>query len=340
MKLRTIPLVAFVATYGNGAVAHHSNAIFDMTTKVVIRGTITKYEWANPHVYLWVEEVTASGERITWEVEGGPPAILRRSGVSKEQIGVGDEIVIDGNPGRVVDKRQLLMNTLAKGDARTLNFGQANAIASIMSTQETVPVVATSLQGTWASLLDLAVVGSVLNPADTLRTEAGLQARLDIQQGKLPADPYCTPGVLPIVLMAPDIKRIDVADDVIRIAREWDGVEQVIDMNSTSHDGIAASQQGHSIGHWEESTLVVDTARFTANPRGSGYTLPSSEQKHLVERLRLNEAGTHLVYSFVIEDPQYLAQPLVSGEFLWTYRPDLEYAPLPCNRENATRHLR
>jgi hypothetical protein len=154
------------------------------------------------------------------------------------------------------------------------------------------------------------------------------------------ADPYCTPGVLPIVQMSPDIKRIDVGDNVIRIAREWDGVEHVVDMNATSHDGIEASLPGHSIGHWEGTTLVVDTAAFTANPRGNGYTLPSSEQKHVVERFRLNEAGTHLVYSFVVEDPEYLAEPLASGDFLWTYRPDLEYSPLPCDRENATRHLR
>jgi len=330
---------AICAGLSTATFAHHSTAIFDMTADVEIRGTIARYEWANPHVYLWVEEVTDSGERILWEVEGGPPAILRRSGVSKDQIAVGDAIVIKGKPGRVPEKRQVLMNALIKDEA-TLNFGQAEAIAAIVTAEEAVPEAATSLEGTWATRLDMATVGALINPADALRTPKGLQARTDIREGRIPDNPVCSPSVLPTIYLAPDIKRIELSDAVVRISGEWDGMTRSIEMKASSHDGIAATPQGHSIGHWEGATLVVDTAQFTANPRGLGYTLPSSEHKRLVERFRLNEAGTHLIYSYVLEDPEYLVAPLVSAEMLWTYRPDLDYAPLPCDPENAVRHLR
>ena len=339
MKSLATHAIAALAAAACPAFAHHSTASFDMDTDVEIRGKITQYEWRNPHVYLWVEETTDTGAKILWEVEGGPPAILRRSGISQDQIAIGDEIVIQGNPGRVPDKRQVLMDALVKGGS-SLNFGQASAIASIMTTQESVPEGATSLQGTWATQLDMAVVGLVMDPPDALRTAQGLQAGVDIREGKIPDVPECTPGVLPQILLAPDIKQIEVTEALVRISREWDGVTREIDMLATTHDGVPATSQGHSIGHWEGATLVVDTARFTVHPRGGGYTLPSSEQKHLVERFRLNDTGTHLVYSFVLEDPAYLAAPLASGDLLWTYRPDLQYAPLPCDPENAVRHLR
>jgi hypothetical protein len=339
LKTFALAFAAAFAISAPSAFAHHSTAIFDMTSDVQIKGTITRYEWANPHVYLWVEEVTDAGERITWEVEGGPPAILRRSGISKEQIAVGDDIVIQGKPGRVPEKRQVLMNSLVKDDS-SLNFGQANAIAAIVSAQEVVPEAATSLQGTWATRLDMALVGAIVNPADSVRTEKGVQARVDIREGRIPDNPVCSPSVLPTIYLAPDIKQIELTDGFVRIANEWDGLVRSVDLRAATHEGIAASPQGHSIGHWEGETLVVDTAGFTANPRGNGYTLPSSAQKHLIERFRLNEAGTHLVYSFVLEDPDYLAAPLASGDLLWTYRPDLAYTPLPCDADNATRHLR
>ena len=41
----------------------------------------------------------------------------------------------------------------------------------------------------------------------------------------------------------------------------------------------------------------------------------------------------------VLEDPEYLAVPVVGEDVQWTYRPDLEYEPEPCDAENAVRHL-
>lgn len=340
MKTTAIALGVALALATNVASAHHSTAIFDMKTDVEIKGTITKYEWANPHVYLWVESVSETGEKITWEVEGGPPAILRRSGINREMIAEGDEITIQGKPGRVADKHQVLLSSLTKADSGSLNFGQANAITSIMTTAESVPEPATSIAGTWGTLLDMAAVGAVINPGDSLLNEKGKLARADARQGKVEDSPACTPAPVPSIMMAPDIKVITVSDNEVTIGREWDGVVRVIDMKATSHEQAPLSLQGHSIGRWEGETLIVDTARFTANPRGNGYTLPSSEQKHVVERFRLSDDHTRLLYSVVLEDAEYLATPMTSAEFKWTYRPDLEYQPLPCDPENALRHTR
>lgn len=68
---------------------------------------------------------------------------------------------------------------------------------------------------------------------------------------------------------------------------------------------------GHSIGHWEGDTLVVDTANFDDHRSPYRIGVPSGGQKHVVERFRLTEDGTHIDLEFVLDDPEYLAEPMV-----------------------------
>jgi len=54
---------------------------------------------------------------------------------------------------------------------------------------------------------------------------------------------------------------------------------------------------GHSVGHWEDDTLVVDTTNFSPHDAGLSTFLPSSTQKHLVERFKLSNDGKQLICS-------------------------------------------
>jgi hypothetical protein len=68
-------LIAALLTAITGALtstasyAYHSPAKYDMNHPVAIVGTVTKYEWANPHVYIYAEQITDAREKIEWEVE-------------------------------------------------------------------------------------------------------------------------------------------------------------------------------------------------------------------------------------------------------------------------------
>src|SRR5688572_189651 len=96
-----IPLgAALAAGLAAPAIAHHSMARFDAERVVAIDGVVTRYEWANPHVYIYLEETTTTGEKVEWEIEGSPPAILRRQGWSKDTLAVGDILSVSGNPYR------------------------------------------------------------------------------------------------------------------------------------------------------------------------------------------------------------------------------------------------
>ena len=77
--------------------AHHSFAAeFDDKKPVDLKGTITKVEWLNPHVWLYLDVKDESGAVQHWQCEGGAPNGLTRQGWSKNTLKPGDEIAIEG----------------------------------------------------------------------------------------------------------------------------------------------------------------------------------------------------------------------------------------------------
>jgi hypothetical protein len=97
------------------------------------------------------------------------------------------------------------------------------------------------------------------------------------------------------------------------------------------------SNQGHSTGHWEGNVLVVDTTNFEDNRAGNRAGIPSGPRKHVVERFALSEDGTRIAIEFVVEDPEYLAEPL-TGSIEWDYAPGLEMLRVDCDPDSARRY--
>ena len=78
-------------------VAHHAfSAEFDASNPVLLRGTVTKTEWINPHSWIHIAVKGADGTVETWAIECGAPNSLIRQGLNKNSIPVGTELVIDG----------------------------------------------------------------------------------------------------------------------------------------------------------------------------------------------------------------------------------------------------
>ena len=77
--------------------AHHSFAAeFDANSPVLLKGTVAKMEWVNPHSWIHMDVKAPDGTVQRWKVEGGPPNILLRRGFTKNSLLPGTEIVVDG----------------------------------------------------------------------------------------------------------------------------------------------------------------------------------------------------------------------------------------------------
>jgi hypothetical protein len=100
--------VVFIALACTGiASAHHTYSMFDASRQLSVSGVVAKFEWKNPHTYLWVyvPSVTAAGKYEAWAFENGSPSVLSKQGWSKESVKPGDQVTVvysplrDGKPG-------------------------------------------------------------------------------------------------------------------------------------------------------------------------------------------------------------------------------------------------
>jgi Family of unknown function (DUF6152) len=102
--------------------AHHATASFDMTNSATVKGTVTGFDWTNPHVYIYVDVKDAKGAVEKWSVEMASVGMLARAGWRRDTVKPGDEITVIGN--RAKDGRPFLhLNKLvfANGQEMTQN---------------------------------------------------------------------------------------------------------------------------------------------------------------------------------------------------------------------------
>ena len=80
--------------------AHHSFAMFDTAKRVTMSGTVTAFEWTNPHVYIELDVPDEKGTVKHWSVELGSPSILMQAGWKFTDVKVGDKITVVLSPLR------------------------------------------------------------------------------------------------------------------------------------------------------------------------------------------------------------------------------------------------
>ena len=100
---RTLVAVCGLLLAAGSLSAHHStSAVVQADKLIVLKGVLSKVEWYNPHIHVYLDVKDAGGSVATWSFEGNPPAWFRRAGVKKEDIekAVGQEVTIEGSPSK------------------------------------------------------------------------------------------------------------------------------------------------------------------------------------------------------------------------------------------------
>jgi hypothetical protein len=86
MSYRIGAFLALSALLAGAVWAHHNmSALFDFNNRVTMTGTLTKFDWRNPHIQLIVE-VNKDGQMETWTLEGPPPIFFKERDVSKSDF--------------------------------------------------------------------------------------------------------------------------------------------------------------------------------------------------------------------------------------------------------------
>ncbi len=122
MKSRLLNVLAFAVLLAIPVLAHHSFTMFDTTKQITITGTVTEFQWTNPHSYIEIDVPDEGGTIKHWAIEMGSPSILQQSGWKFNNLKKGDKTTLvinplkDGRPGG-------FLNSATLPDGRVLGNG-------------------------------------------------------------------------------------------------------------------------------------------------------------------------------------------------------------------------
>jgi hypothetical protein len=96
--VRGLVIVSLIAAGTSLALAHHSAAAFDSTQQKEITGIVKKFDYSNPHTWVWLDVPNDQGGVDTWGVEGMSPNYLNRRGWTRTTLKPGDKLTITVRP--------------------------------------------------------------------------------------------------------------------------------------------------------------------------------------------------------------------------------------------------
>jgi hypothetical protein len=329
--MRRMLLTAAICLCAAAASAHHSPARFIQDQVVVVSGTVTRYDWSNPHVYVTVGDA----DRNEWLLEANATSILRRNGWSGDTFSPGDMITFRANPNRDKAKRHVSLISIIDANGVTFDSRVARQNGATMAEASST----NSLDGVWRG--DPAIAFKMLFAMiDHPLTEKGQAAR-DRYDESMDPIAQCVPWPTPRIVAwnAFYLVELEQNDDVFFFRSEFANVERVIHMDGRGHPQNAdRTNQGHSVGHWDGNTLVVDTSQFADSRSPVADGIPSGASKHVVERYTLSEDGTRIDVDILVEDPEFLAEPFTAA-LTWYYSPNLEMLRFDCDPDTARRFI-
>ena len=326
MRLRAAALGVLVLP--SIAAAHHSHGEFSGETHQ-IEGELASVIWRNPHPAFILRLENGDGQDEIWRVQvQGNVNGLRRDGVSGDRFVIGGRVRI---AGRLSTRRPtLLLATrarLADGTEIILGPDESSGSAVYRGNAEAADPEATDqVRG----LFRVWTVASRVRTQDLPLNEAARSAKAawdplldDPQRG-------CRPLGMPGAMMSPHpIEFLRDADEIIVHLEEWDARRTIYSASGNSTGYYDPSPMGHSVGRWEDNTLVVTTTDIDY-PYLDEHGTPQSDAVVVVERFTLSADERSLNWTATVSDPGTLTEPVVAFTTRWEWVPGEEIQPYDC----------
>jgi len=322
------------------AFAHHSFAPhFDAAKPVSISGKVTEFEARNPHSYLHIAAVDENGKTEEYTCESHGVTQLTRNGLTPAMLKAGTTVRITGSLSRH-SAHMCFFDTVEFADGRKLSVNGPTG-------PRQVPVVAPrkDIFGAWllAPIPNRQTSGP--QPMIEQMTPAGQKAVGGYDPFKDDPTFRCDPVAIRRVWGAPGtpLEILHDGNDIV-LHHEWMDVRRVIHMNMKDHPKNGArSSLGHSIGHMEGDTLVIETANFAPGVLNQYVEMAGKPTRGLlhsaaltsVERLHLDAARQRLVVEIDQSDPEFFSQPFPRGTMEYAAS-DLKIEPFNCSPEGVT----
>lgn len=327
--------------------AHHElRAEFDEQKPVTLRGIVTRFEWNNPHAFVYLDVTNPSGETANWAIEWASPLELRNAGWTRDSLHVGDSLTVEGWLAR--DGSKLASGrTILLANGKRLAEPPETAAAHTREPSKPTPRwpdghprlgVVPGEQGYWANPSASSLVDSTVGK---IRMDNnGLLANLADAGKVAPFQPWAK-GLYEYrqrMLLKDDPMLSCLAPGGPRMFQIAHGVQfleqperqRIFVMSGGGNrnwrliylDGRALPQSedvtptyfGYSSGHWDGDTLVVESNAFNERFWFSNGGLPHTESLHLTEKFSRPDFNT-LRYEVTLNDPGTYTRPWSSS---WT----------------------
>jgi hypothetical protein len=358
------------------ALAHHGGSEYDQSKTVVFKGKLTRVELINPHSWIYFDVPEKDGTVSHHRCEMRSVHVLRRSGWTKENFPVGQQITVEASPNRTDPDSCYLQTIVAADGTRMDRYGQYIKVSQGGIQEVRGPIVTPktdrqprrpsgepNISGDWAPVQLVMVnprgVGGGLVPLSRLTeykpgdrpaipfdarpgpgprlyggtelTEAGEKAVKDFKREDTPRFRCETTSIIFDWTFDGPVNRITQNKDTIVLEYGQLGLKRTIYMNMKEHPKSAKrSRAGHSIGHWEGDTLVVDTVAFL--PGFLNTPVRNSDQLHVVEQFVLDPNKMALTRSYIAEDAVYLKGKYTGSDTILVA--DAPYNPGKCKELN------
>lgn len=297
--------------------AHHlGQTVYDSNKKISLEGRITKVIWENPHIYYEMDVKDKDGKVVSWEVEGGEPNPLHRRGWQKDDLQVGDLLLVrDASMARDGSHRVSGGAFFKNGGFRMFNgrgshVDEMDGVAA-PPTDPKLVVNPRDFNGLWGQGKGSTDISTDLLPGEEISlTASGAERYKKVDLAKSGVN-WCLPygPTRSILSIAPAL--FVQSPNALAILFEPQIDYRIIYLDGRPHPSDVAgypSWFGDSTAKWDGDTLVVDTVGVDDRTWLDSFGFEHSDKLHLVERIKKTDPNT-LTWTTTVEDPEFFTKP-------------------------------